>query len=292
MTTIKDYTRNDLRTLLPFPKKDAHKYSRGHLVIFGGDAAYPGAVSLAAMAGSRMGAGYTSVFCAPTCVDTIRAQQPSLVVEPWKTWSDRGGLESTPDHPLAYVMGCGIDSRQSKATQWAFDILEQVKAPIVVDGGALMTLLATGRGQALLHERAEAGLQTVITPHAGEASYLAESTGFKTESQQEMAEHLASTFKALAVVKGPDTWISDGNLSYCMSEGTAALAKAGTGDVLAGILGALLAQGLQAWDAAVLATHLHAAAGNAAAEAYTPIGVLAEDVVMYIPIAIKRLLEA
>ena len=93
------------------------------------------------------------------------------------------------------------------------------------------------------------------------------------------------------MVKGPDTFVSDGEDTVCVSEGTSALAKAGTGDVLAGALGALLAQGLDPFDAAVLAVTLHARAGRIAADRLGSISVIAEDVVEALPLAIRSLQE-
>ena len=93
------------------------------------------------------------------------------------------------------------------------------------------------------------------------------------------------------MVKGPDTFVSDGEGVVRVTEGTAALAKAGTGDVLAGMLGALLAQGLDPLDASVLAVTLHARAGRIAADRLTTISVTAEDVAAAIPLAIRSVAD-
>ena len=92
-----------------------------------------------------------------------------------------------------------------------------------------------------------------------------------------------------ALVKGPKSFISDGEIVAVMGEGTPALAKAGTGDVLAGMIGALLAQGLASFDACVLAATLHARAGRLAASELTERCVVAEDLPRYLPLVVREL---
>ena len=121
---------------------------------------------------------------------------------------------------------------------------------------------------------------------------MAEPLGIATDNQKELACKLALAYGVIAVVKGADTYVSDGETTSCIDEGTPALAKAGTGDVLAGMLGALLAQGLDPFDAAVLAVTLHARAGRIAAERLTDIAVTPEDVIDVLPAAIRAMAEA
>ena len=132
-------------------------------------------------------------------------------------------------------------------------------------------------------------LPTVITPHAGEAARLAAPLALPTDDPAQLALLLSQAYGVTAMVKGPVTYISDGETIVRMSDGTSALAKAGTGDVLAGMAAALLAQGLVPVDACVLAAALHARAARAAAKRLTSICVTAEDVVAAIPEAIASL---
>ena len=101
---------------------------------------------------------------------------------------------------------------------------------------------------------------------------------------------LADTYAATVVLKGPETVVAHGSDTYLMDKGTPALAKAGTGDVLAGIIAALLAQGLSPVQAAVLGTRLHADAGNEAARRLGVVSVIPEDVIDCIPVSIQELL--
>ena len=138
------------------------------------------------------------------------------------------------------------------------------------------------------------GHPTIITPHGGEAAALANVFSIPTDDPQDLALMLSQAYGAITVLKGPDTYITDGDGIYCMDKGTPALAKAGTGDVLAGIIGGLLAQGLGPIESCVLGTTLHARAGVLAAEDYSEIAVCAEEVIRYLPNAIfeaKRLAD-
>lgn len=287
------YDAARLASLLPGPASDAHKYSRGKLTIVGGAAAYPGAACLAAAASQRMGAGYTEVVCAPESVPTVRAYRASLVVRSWEDLDSSSFADARPGRPVAYAVGSGLDAAgdsAAEARRLVHRALKHVHAPLLVDGGGL-TMLASDKGRRLMRRRFVNGWPTVITPHAGEAARLAAPLDLPTDDPERLARLLALAYGAIAVVKGPDTFISDGDEVVCVTEGTAALAKAGTGDVLAGMLGALLAQGLDPVDASVLAVTLHARAGGIAADRLTAISVTAEDVVATIPLAIRSVAD-
>lgn len=292
---MRSFATSELASLLPWPKPDAHKYSRGKLNIIGGAASYPGAACLAAAASQRMGAGYTEVLCAPESVPTVRAFRPSLVVRSWERLDAHAFAQSLPGKPVAYAVGSGFDASSEESAAEAKRLvcrtLKHVHGPVLVDGGGLAAL-ASQKGRRLLRRRFLNAWPTVITPHIGEAVRLAEPLGISTDNQKELTCKLALAYGVIAVVKGADTYVSDGETTSCIDEGTPALAKAGTGDVLAGMLGALLAQGLDPFDAAVLAVTLHARAGRIAAERLTDIAVTPEDVIDVLPAAIRAMAEA
>ncbi len=281
------YSPDNLAALLPFPAANANKYTRGRLVVVAGCAEYPGAACLAAAAGQRAGAGYVEVFCAPRTVALVQAFRPSLVVRSWEGMTTRALPENKPGKPVAYVVGPGFDAADEECARLALFVLEQAQAPVLVDGGALGAL-ASEEGIRLARQRSEHGLPTIATPHAGEAARLARAVGLFAGSQEELAGALSQAFGMTVVAKGPDTFVSNGTQAVAVRNGTPALAKAGTGDVLAGVAGAFLAQGLAPLDAGVLAATLHAEAGRLAAEALTSISVIPEDVIEYLPTAIAN----
>ncbi len=334
--TMREFSFEEAATYLPHLAKDANKYTRGRCIVVAGSAKYPGAACLAASAASRTGAGYVEVFCAPESVNVVRAWQPSLVVHSWDDLSEcakgdlskcaKGDLsecalpekslsecalpESSPHKPLAYVLGPGFDTSEECA-RIALFVLKHAKAPVVVDGGALSTL-ASAEGLTVVHGRAEQGIITLATPHAGEAARLAQvcdakkddayrsSNGYDIHDNNEdtkqasLARSIARAFQMIVVAKGPDTFVSDGTTTLAVRNGGPELAKAGTGDVLAGAVGALLAQNANAPEksalyAGALAATLHAHAGSLAAKRLSDVSVIPEDVLTSLPQAIKEL---
>lgn len=169
--------------------------------------------------------------------------------------------------------------------------VKDVKHPLLLDGGAL-SILASDEGRALIESRAQMGRVTVLTPHHGEAARLIAVSDVTPENLIDCAEQFAQAYSALVVLKGPETVVSDGKRTEVFTEGTPALAKAGTGDVLAGMIGGLLAQGVEPFGASFLGVSLHAEAAKIVADAMTEVSVTAEDVIEAIPVAIKTYLES
>ncbi|THG36510.1 NAD(P)H-hydrate dehydratase [Adlercreutzia caecimuris] len=282
-----------LAALAPWPDPQANKYTRGKLSLVAGAAAYPGAACLAGAAAERAGAGYTEVFCAGESLLAVRSFRPSLVARDWREWHPARQEARRSDRTGACVIGCGFDG-DARQRELVAETVRAATGPVLIDGGAL-GLMADKAGQRLARERAERGVgPLVLTPHGGEAARLAR--GAELEGAlggPELACALARAYRALIVLKGPITFIADAEgIVETMDRGTAALAKAGTGDVLAGIIGALLAQGLAPRDAAALGCALHAEAGQAAAQELTEICVSAEDVIASLPQAVRAIVGA
>ena len=326
---IVEYSASQLASLLPIPSASTNKYQRGKLVVVGGSAAYPGAACLASAAGQRMGAGYVQVYCAPQSLDVVRANRPSVVAASWDVKQELlaagrpddatlalGGnpealffLNASPEHPQACVLGPGVDAGCKEDRERSVRVVRSVplEVPLLVDGGALSAIADRGAA-AFLRSRMMQGGATVLTPHGGEAARLARAVGIepvdRNASDYELAafaQELANAFGATVLLKGPNTYLAvaaaaqptaENPLVMILREGTPALAKAGTGDVLAGMVGALLAQGLRAADAAALGSALHAQAGVQAAYTLTTICATPEDVIECIPAAVVQALSS
>ncbi|WP_165054349.1 MULTISPECIES: NAD(P)H-hydrate dehydratase [unclassified Adlercreutzia] len=283
---VSEYDGGRLAALLPWPARDVNKYTRGKLTLVAGSALYSGAASLAAVAAQRMGAGYVEVACAPESVGAVRASRPSLVVRSWDSWDGFGEIAPREGHPCACVVGPGFDASGAAEADLVLRAVAQVAAPVLVDGGAL-SILSTEAGLAAAHVRAQHARALVMTPHGGEAARLARAAQVdRALEPAALVRALARAWRCVVALKGPDTFVSDGAQVVAVRQGTPALAKAGTGDVLAGMVGALLAQGLGALDACVLGVTLHAEAGRAAAAELTDICVTPEDVIEAIPQAV------
>lgn len=291
MDGVRTCTLGELAALLLLPAEDANKYSRGKLTAVVGSARYPGAACLTACAAERMGAGYTEVVTHDRAVDLVRAASHSLVVRPRSTFSAADLAPSRPGKPCAYAVGSGFDSTDGESARLVHALIKHAEAPVLVDGGGL-DALACAKGRRLLKQRFVRGLSTVITPHAGEAARLAVPFSLPLDDPAALARLIALAYGVIALVKGPVTYASDGDRVVCVEGGTPALAKAGTGDVLAGMTGALLAQGLGALDACVLAATLHAGAGRLAQARLTSVCSVAQDVIDEIPRAVSALIES
>lgn len=279
---MKKYTDEYIASLLPFPAEDDNKYTRGKITLLVGSSTYPGAAVLSALASQRAGAGYTEVFTDDAVVSQLQMYHPSLVVRPWSSFNEHQLKASSDHHPCAFVIGCGYDTGSPFAANLTRSLLKHAKAPVLVDGSAL-GLLSGRRFRSLCEARYHAGYSTIITPHGGEAASLARVFNIPTDDPEDLALMLSQAYGAITVLKGPKTYITDGDELYCMDKGTPALAKAGTGDVLAGIIGALLAQGVDPIDSCVLGTTMHAYAGVFAAQDYSTISVCAEEIIRYLP---------
>ncbi|MDO5116906.1 MAG: NAD(P)H-hydrate dehydratase [Eggerthellaceae bacterium] len=268
---------------LPYPTPDANKYSRGKLFAFAGSETYPGAALLAADAALISGAGYVQVVTDKSVIPLVIAHRPSVVATDFSDWTTDKYQSSRTGKPCAYLVGSGFDSNDAALRRRVFDVLAHSKAPVLVDGGGL-SFLTSFDAKALLESRGKQGYPTVLTPHAGEAARLC--TSFAGDDEA-LARKLANDYRATVALKGPVTYICDGENLYRMDKGTSALAKAGTGDVLAGMIGAFLAQGLEPFTACALGCRVHAQAGREAAAKVTAICVTAEDVIEAIPEAIR-----
>lgn len=293
------FSAERLASALPRPAEDADKCTRGKLTVIGGSDAYPGSVCLASRAGLYGGAGYVACACSATAVPLVRAFAPSCVVQAWDG-ADAAALKLDAQdarHPQACVLGCGMVSDGGFQDALAAQMIEGCAAPLLLDGGALRTVAERGLS-GVLQSRGRAGRQTVLTPHGGEAAALARAADIPVPARhapdRELAAFavaIAEAFAAHVLLKGPASFIaSPASAEVClMDQGTPALAKAGTGDVLAGVVGALLAQGMDPATACVLGATVHAGAGRAAAKERGIISATAEDVLEALPFAFQAL---
>lgn len=276
---------------LPPIDPNSNKYTRGKLTLLAGSARFTGAAALAACAAERMGAGYTEVLTVPEAMPLVRAASPSLVVGSRENWQVQLLPPSSAKHPSALGIGPGFAGTKEERILLN-DVLAHAQCPVLVDGGAL-GFLARKKALQALALRFSHGFATVATPHGGEAQRIAEGLGLSLDPNNpaQSARILASELQAIVVLKGPHTYISDGTEVVAMTQGTPALAKAGTGDVLAGIVSSLLAQGMDAFQAAVAGATIHARAGVCAAQSKTERCVIAGDVIDFIPNALADLTQ-
>ena len=281
----------EYRALVPRPAPDSHKNIRGRVLVIAGSGAFPGAAVLAAMGAQRMGAGYVTVAVPESVVGVLQSKLTSAVVM---------GLPENPSQTVAagvtdailevaqdfdaVVLGPGMTVAHG-AVDVARALVSALEMPLVLDADGLNALVdsvdvVTGRSA-----------PTVITPHPGELARLLGATSESVQSDRLSFGRELSGERLTCVLKGAHTVVSGRGRQVVTLAGNPGLATAGTGDVLAGVIGALLAQGLEPFEAGALGAYLHARAGDHAAAELTTLSVVAEDVPGYLPAAIRELDE-
>lgn len=274
----------------PFPE-DVHKGSRGRVLVVGGGPGMSGAPALAALACLRCGAGYVTVACPKRVHDLLEIRVTEAVTAALPE-TDEGFLASSAAERIlelsksadAVVVGPGIGWAGETAALLR-EILPALTLPLVVDADGLYHL--SGNPELLGGRKVPA----VLTPHPGEAARLAGRTVLEIEGDRlRVAGDLASRYNSVVLLKGRYTAVAEpGGALRVNPTGSRALATAGSGDVLSGIVGALLARGLAPFSAAAASAYLHGLAGEEAEREIGPDGVLAGDLLPRIPAALRGL---
>ena len=268
-----------LREQLPERPVDAHKNLFGHVLVIGGDCGSGGAAIMAAEAALRSGAGLVSLATRPQHVAAALARCPEIMVHGVESGQD---LEPLLKRPTVLVVGPGLGQ-----SPWGQQLLQKALAadlPTVLDADAL-NLLAAKHSDIPPH-----GGQWILTPHPGEAARLLETDNASVQRDRVAAiRQLCSDYCAGVILKGAGSLVAvqgDESVAVC-PYGNPGMASGGMGDVLSGIVAALLAQGLAVEDAMALACCLHGAAGDWAAQDQGQLGMAATDLLIYL----RRLLN-
>ncbi|GAA4114196.1 NAD(P)H-hydrate dehydratase [Aminobacter aganoensis] len=268
------------RALFPSPAKDAHKYSRGHVGVFSGGIAATGAARLSAMAAARAGAGAVTVLSPGAALAANAAHLTSIILRRCDGLEDAIAFLDERK-PAVLVHGPGL-SPEPEVGRFALELMGHASGrfgALVLDADGI-TSMARQRA-AFFEARRRSGPALVLTPHHGEFGRLFSDIAADTSlSKLERALAAAAKANAVIVYKGPDTVIAapDGRAAI-NSNGTPLLATAGSGDVLSGIVAALMAQSMPPFEAACAAVWMHAEA----ARRFGP-GLIAED----LPLALRE----
>jgi NAD(P)H-hydrate epimerase len=286
----------ELAALVPLPGGELHKRSRGVLLLVAGASGMGGAPTLAAMAARRAGTGLLVAATPASVAERVGAAVPEALTV---ALDEAGGgitpkaidqLERWLGEATAVAVGPGLgrtDGTRAAVTA----LLGATERPLVADADALFALGAAdvdGERLGPLPALAKRAGPTLLTPHAGEFARLAPGLGGTRLAQAAAA---SAAWGASVLLKGADTVIAEpGGRLAVNRTGTAALATGGSGDVLTGLCGALLCQGLPPFDAARLAAFLHGRAGALATTHLSAISVAASDVATHLPAALRELL--
>ncbi len=259
----------------PVPAPDSHKGANGSLLVIGGGP-YFGAPAMAALAALRTGTDLVVIAAPEVCCREIAAVSPVFIIDPLS------GDSLCPDHVSrllelseeadAVLIGPGL-GRDDQTAAAVRQFVNVCRRPLVIDADGL---------NALGKQFASRLDQTVLTPHAGEYRRLG-----GTERDPAAVRQLAARLGCTVILKGREDLISDGTRCRRNGTGTPAMTGAGTGDVLAGIIGGLLAKGMTAFDAACLGAYVSGLAGELATERYS-YGMIATDVIAEIGTVLRE----
>ena len=279
-------TKKFFKLNFPKIKKDSYKNINGKILIIAGSKTMQGAAVLNVLGAYFSGAGMVALASIPEVIKANVCTVPQALVLPL----EKNQIVEIKKYiktfkPDILLIGSGL----AEMAKHTLEILDFAKLPAVIDASSL-TFLASKNAKL-----PKAGGPYILTPHIGEMKKLLKQKDLNIKNA---AKELAQKTGAICLLKGPVTYISNGVKTYESRVGNCGLAKAGSGDVLGGIISALYARMLNTHDlekaaftAAALGCYLHGFSADLAAEETGKISLLATDVVHKIPSALKKLLK-
>lgn len=281
--------RDEVLALAPRRLANSTKFDSGEVLVVGGSRGLTGAVCMAASAAIRVGAGYATVAVPADLEHIFEVKLTEVMSRGYEGAAGRLASTSANDilaageRAAAVVLGPGL-GRDDHSLELARELARGVAAPLLIDADGLNA--HAGRLD-LIAERNE---PTVLTPHAGELGRLLGRESSAIAAHRLAAAREAATRSgAIVILKGDDTIVTYGDRLAVSAGGAPGLATAGTGDVLSGTIGALLARGLEPFTAACAGVHAHQLAGRIAAERIGGAeSVIATDVIEALPAALSR----
>ena len=269
---------------VPFRGRESTKFAAGSVLVCGGSRGLTGAPCLASESAMRAGAGYVTALVPASLNPIFEARLLEVMTAPLP--DDDGALDpSGVSHGVeraeradAFVLGPGL-GRAPGALEFARAAARSVKLPMVLDADGL------NAHAGMLGSLASRSAPSVLTPHAGELARLLETDSASVGARRlESVRRAAAEAHAIVVLKGDDTLVAAPDGMVAASRGGAsALATAGTGDVLSGVIGAFLAKRMDPFEAACAAVLVHARAGQLTAREIGSEGVIASDVIAALP---------
>jgi NAD(P)H-hydrate epimerase len=254
-----------------------HKYRRGELAMFAGSPGFLGAAALCSRAALRAGAGLVRLYCHPDCYQQLSLATPEVMVQPW----DGNIVPAKAATADAWVIGPGFGADLAADRKFSA-LLRSATRPLLLDADALSLLNTQTQ---LLPIRKN---PTILTPHEGEFQRLRGNP--VTNRQADSMTWIKKYPNTILALKGANTLVTKYNhVPSYNGSGNPGLATAGTGDVLSGIIGALLAQGQDAFDATRLGVYWHGLAADEALQSQAEQTLLAGDVINHLGAAWKKI---
>lgn len=285
MITSKDYIKN----LLPSVPDDANKYTKGSAMVFAGSFGMAGAALLCAKAALYSGAGILRLVTPESIYPICAGALWEAVYTPVKDVEGKFSVD-TYDKVSPYLskanvvaFGCGVGLSEG-VDKTLTNLVTKNTKPLVVDADGINSL---SKHIDLLSEKS---CSVVLTPHEGEMSRISgKSVAYIKSNRAAVAADFAARFGVTLLLKGKDTVIADSDGTVFVNPtGNSGLATAGSGDVLTGIITALISNGLSPFDAAVAGAYIHGLCGDFATEKSGARSVIASDIIEYLPNAFKE----
>lgn len=263
---------------LPKRPEDSHKGTFGKVINVAGSRYMPGAAYLSSISALTAGCGYLILASEEEVIQAVAAQTQNVVFAPIKE------IKNILKDADVLELGCGLSTSKKAVKLFKDTIKNTPDIPTVIDADGLNILSKIN--DIRLSEK------LILTPHPKEAARLL-NKNLKDilYNMEDSAKEISAKYSCVTVLKSNKSIICDknGNITY-NATGNSALAKAGSGDVLTGIIAGLLAQKMKLYEAAVLGCHLHGLCGDLAKNDLTEYGVSASDLIRYIPYSIKLML--
>ena len=269
-------------------ESDAHKGDFGHALLVGGGPGMSGAICLAALAALRCGAGRTTVAAGSHTRQIVMSTTPCAMTTELDEVA-RGYLAESAakrlldKYALGTVLGIGPGlGREASQDRMVVELFQKWPGTGVVDADALNAIADSPRlWDSLAGPR-------ILTPHPGEWARLTNIAADMPDQQQQAAIELAKRTGMVIVLKSHRTLVTDGNRQYRNTTGNPSMAVGGSGDVLTGMITAIVCQNLEPFDAAVLAVYLHGLAGDMAHSHLRTPSTLGTDLIDFLPAAFRQ----
>ncbi|MBR4832672.1 MAG: NAD(P)H-hydrate dehydratase [Butyrivibrio sp.] len=271
----------DVKALLPERKKDANKGTNGKVLIIAGSKNISGACILSAGACLKSGAGMVQIFTAAENADAVKTLLPEALLTTYEEFEPvEPKLKEAMKWSTAAVIGPGIGT-DGRGCELVRTLFESYDKDIVADADALNIIARDGELRTIVANYATGGKRLILTPHLGEFAKLFDKS--VSECKDNILVYpgeLAKELHCTVICKDARSVVSDSNEKkiYINMSGNDGMATAGSGDVLTGVLGALLSSDLSSFEVACLGAYIHGAAGNIAATAHGKMSMTASDI--------------
>jgi len=264
-------TKKILKEIYKPRKRDSHKYNYGHLLVIGGNNEYSGSPAFASLAAYRSGVDLVTTVAPERAANIIAGFSPDLITIPLKgDYLKKEHLKDIKKLKFdAVVIGGGL-GREKETLDTVNEFLKKINKPCVIDADAIH---AVARNKKLLREKS-----FVLTPHTREFFVLSGIEIGKMKEKMKIVKEVAHNLGITILLKGNVDIISDGKKIAINKTGNPYMTVGGTGDVLAGILGSLLAQGVKPFKAACAAAYINGRAGDMAAKE-KKVALMASDII-------------